>query len=176
MQRQESSPAAARRFIPAPILHRSELRLQNYPVGTMNFIAILWERRRAAPPAQVATVNSDSWTPQRSGICLASSCPENSPAFQRWVLDHKKNPSPGRDGRRASCLLRPTAGRTLLSSLIRDSDTHHRTVFPALMRWAIVSKQTLTVCTSENVDKCARFSGRNPGDGIDNGRRRRRGH
>src|SRR5436190_11318044 len=53
-----------------------------------------------------------------SGTCLASSfSAENSPAFQRWVLDHKKNPSPGRDGRSASCLLRSTGDRTLLSSL-----------------------------------------------------------
>jgi len=64
--------------------------------------------------------------------------PDNSPVrrLPAWVLDKKKNASRGRDGRSVHCLLRLTLDRTLLSSLIRDSNTSSRD-FPA----AIVSKR-----------------------------------
>src|SRR5436190_8547596 len=78
-----------------------------------------------------------------AGRVLASSfSAENSPVrrLPDWVLDHKKNASPARDGRSAPCLWRPTADRTLLSSLIRDSNTPYRKdFFPSVKNAGLLS-------------------------------------
>ena len=91
---------------------------------------VRWFVNRRSLPASEAQLRRQVLS--QLGTCLASSfSANNSPAFQRWVLYHKKSPSPVRDERSATLFVEANGSSN--ASFVPDTGlgSSYRTFFPA---------------------------------------------